>query len=152
MEIVFKKGNTKNTITCRRDDGSATWTEGDAFMIRHDLTHLVVERTLGMRQGFYGLLKSGLDITDFERKQKITPRTIPREAIKAEMLVNLLLVEQHDQQRVDDFNKTFHEAIGDGGESFDEKTIVSMREGLAGVLREWDNLPPGQTLKFEWQH
>lgn len=95
MEITFKKGNAKNSITCKREDGTSTWTEADAFMIAHDLTHYVVETVFSMKNGFYGLLDSGLDITDFEKKQKITPRDIPKEAITAETLVNLFLTEKN---------------------------------------------------------
>ena len=91
MEVIFKKGNTKNTITCKRPDGTATWMEADVFI--NDLAHYVVETELKASKGFYGLLSQGFDITNFEKKQKITPASIPAEGTQMEIIVGLLLTE-----------------------------------------------------------
>ncbi len=93
MEVIFKKGNTKNTITCKRPDGTATRMEADVFMVINDLAHYVVETELKVSKGFYGLLSQGFDITNFEKKQKITPASIPAEGTQMEIIVGLLLTE-----------------------------------------------------------
>ena len=81
--------------------------EADAFMVMHDLTHYVVETQLQLENSFYGLLARGLDITDFEKKQKISPASIPAEGIRTEILVGLFLTERNDGRLLTDFNHLF---------------------------------------------
>ena len=54
----------------------------------HDLTHYAVETTLGLRQGFYGLLAQGWDIPGFEAKG--TARQLPDEVLVTECIVGQL--------------------------------------------------------------
>jgi len=153
MEIIFKKGNDKNSITCKRSDGSNTWMEASAFMVAHDLTHYVIERTLELKSGFYGLLELGFDIADFEKKLKITPKQLPAEAIKTELLVNLILTERNDKTELDDFNSTFNSSAGQLGilkEEFDRNHLNRIRNHLNELLFRWGKLPVNETLVLKW--
>ncbi len=58
-----------NAFSCIRDDGTSIWMQANLFMIAHDLAHYAVEKTLPLKFGFYGLLESGLHITDFEKNR-----------------------------------------------------------------------------------
>jgi hypothetical protein len=153
MDIVFKKAATKNSITCTRIDGSSTWQEVQPFLILHDLTHYAVETSLGTQQGFYGLLQEGLDITDFEKKQKVTPRSLPAEAIRTEILVTLFLTELNDQQPLKDFNRTFAETSQSYGLEItplmpDQLAIIRTRRD--NLIKKWKNLPMGSTLALRY--
>ena len=153
MDIIFKKGTTKNTITCTRSDGTSTWQEAEPFHILHDLTHYAVETTLGTQQGFYGLLQQGLDITDFEKKQKITPQTLPREAIRTEILVTLFLTEINDHQPLADFNQTFAETIRPYGIDIiplDQNLLTTIRMMRDNLIKKWKNLSSGSTLALRY--
>jgi len=62
-----KRSDGVVTLQCVRKDGSVTWQRHDkhgVFFSFHDLSHFAVETVLGFRQGFYGLLADGWDITD----------------------------------------------------------------------------------------
>ncbi len=136
-----------------RSDGTSTWQEAEPFLILHDLTHYAVETTLGTKQGFYGLLQEGLDITDFEKKQKITPQTLPREAIRTEILVTLFLTELNDQQPLTDFNHTFAETIRSYGieaTPLNENQLASIRTLLDNLIKKWKNLSSGSTLALRY--
>ena len=64
-----KHPDGRASLTCVRADGTSTWQTPKAaqghFFAQHDLTHYAVETILGCRQGFYGLLADGWNITDF---------------------------------------------------------------------------------------
>ncbi|MBI1769039.1 MAG: hypothetical protein HYR67_11755 [Bacteroidetes bacterium] len=149
MDIIFKKGNTKNTITCKRSESSSTWMEADRFMIAHDLTHFAVEKQLQIGKGFYGLVASGLDITDFEKKQKITPQQLPKESIKTELIVNLILTERHDGKKFESFDEAFNslsKQFGISNEKFDADDLNKIHSQLNELLNHWAMLPVNESM------
>ncbi|MEQ8423404.1 MAG: hypothetical protein RIA63_01760, partial [Cyclobacteriaceae bacterium] len=96
MELQFKKGETKDILVCMRKNGTSTWTQIDRFMTLHDLAHYCVEEELKLKDGFYGLVANGIDISDFENKEKIRAKNLPQESIVAELIVGLILTERAD--------------------------------------------------------
>ena len=149
VEIIFKKGKTKNTITCKRPDGSATWMQGEPFMIIHDLTHYVVETQLGLQEAFFGLLARGWDITDFENKQKIRSTDIPMEGIRAEILVGLLLTERNDGQEMNDFNSVYGDSSGKFNllvQPLEASVLNKLREGVDDLINKWRFMPMDRPL------
>jgi hypothetical protein len=153
MDIIFKKGNDKNSITCKRDDGSSTWMEASAFMVAHDLAHIAVEGQLHLKAGFYGLLERGTDITDFEKKRKVTPQQLSPESIKAELLVNLILTERNDQKRLDNFNEVFNTSaarMSIPNENFSAEDLDLIQVKLTALLDQWKQLPVDDSLIIKW--
>ena len=68
--FVSKKGKNQHkhrpdTLTCIRDDGSATWMHIHRGFVQHDFAHYVVETTLGFQDSFFGLVAKGYNIPDF---------------------------------------------------------------------------------------
>jgi hypothetical protein len=64
----------------------------------HDLCHFAVEITLQFKNGFYGLIDRGFNISDFElprneRPLELIPANLPLEAQQTEFIVNLLQTE-----------------------------------------------------------
>ena len=85
---VTRGRDAPDRLAVERPDGSSTWQDRPAgFGVAHDLTHLAVESVLGLGQGFFGLLASGWDISDFERKQVRDARGIPATSIWVEGVV-----------------------------------------------------------------
>lgn len=63
-----KRANGGSSFTLLRADGSSTWqrqARHAAFFAHHDLVHFAVERTLGLREAFYGLVAQGWAFDDF---------------------------------------------------------------------------------------
>src|SRR5215216_2658201 len=93
---IKKKKDGSAALSCVRADGSTTWQRQDGqlgrFFPLHDLTHYVVETVFGFQSGFYGLVASGWDISDFE-KSEMKPR-IPPEALLAEVIVGFFDLER----------------------------------------------------------
>ncbi len=91
LRLRFKKRADAGAVfTAVRDNGTSTSTDvGPAagFGPVHDLTHYVVETSLGFRKGFLGLLAEGRNIEDFNRDSKhwLTPEAHVAEAIAGQL-------------------------------------------------------------------
>ncbi len=150
MEIRLKKGRTKNTLVCNRKNGTSTWTQIDRFFVMHDLAHFCVENVLEMKNGFYGLVARGKDISDFENKEKIRAKALPEESILGELIVGLVLTERSDNSPVIDFNKTLKEMAAMKGvkvsKEVGEEELRSIRRDLDDLLNQWTFLQPEEEL------
>jgi hypothetical protein len=158
MQVRLKKTKDgRPSVTFVRPDGSSTTGRlgaGD-FGPVHDLTHYAVETTLGLTQGFYGLLAAGWDIPDFEVKS--TGQHLPDDALVAECLVGQLsnTVFQPQDISVTDFNWLVHQAVTAlrpqaQVPALTDTTLHRLRENLATLLAHWRALPPGETLALAW--
>ena len=81
-----------------RADGSSTWQRQlglrGQFFPMHDLTHYAVETVLDYREGFFGLIAAGWEISDFAPP---FPRgSIPTGAREVEIVVSLIDTERPD--------------------------------------------------------
>ncbi|MGH7647428.1 MAG: hypothetical protein ACREND_04885 [Gemmatimonadaceae bacterium] len=147
-------------LTCVRADGSVTWQRQlgplGAFFPTHDLTHYVVETTLGYRQGFYGLIADGWEITDFADQE--TKHDIPREAREAELVVGVFEMEHRMGA---DWSPA---EIRDQGERYaastrparnrlalpalSDEVIARVRATRAALFEKWAATAPGDTLEL----
>src|SRR5690242_15097014 len=116
---IKKSADGRSSLTCTRADGSTTWQSMKdaqaAFFPRHDLTHYAVETVLGHRNGFYGLVASGWDLSDFGTPW---PRgRIPDEAALSEMIVGFLDLERSTGElaRAEDVNQRLREFCVENG-------------------------------------
>src|SRR6478672_10525140 len=92
LRITKNKGKP-HIILYRRDNGSETWMYADDYFVRHDLSHYCLEKLLGYGKAFMGMLNNGMDIKDFEDREKRKKLTVTSEAMYAENMANLFLME-----------------------------------------------------------
>ena len=148
---------TKNTgkphiLKFIRDNGTETWMYADDFFVRHDLSHFALESVMQYKTAFNGMLNSGMDIKDFEDKEKRVQLTVTDEASYAENMANLFLIEIA-QGEFPDFNKVLQEAFGSFNHHYpvitlQEDKITETRNYLRKLLLVWRELPSGQTLEL----
>lgn len=150
-----KRGSGEAVVTFVRADGSSTSGQlgAAAFGATHDLAHFVVETTLHTRAGFYGLLASGWDIADFERRG--AAREIPDDAIALECAIGQLtnFIFNGTEPAAAEFNWLVAEAlraVRPAGRApvFDDATLRAMSEQLRALVKRWRELPPGDTLEL----
>ena len=157
MTIRFTKGQNKpDTLTCRRDDGSCTWTALN-LPAAHDLGHYALETTLGCRHAFFGLLAQGWDIQDFGRPDPKTGRkpTIPPEAIQAEALAGLLDMERRSAHppAYGIFTEMLASAcagLGVPAPALDAAQLAAIRACHAALLRRWAETAEGMSLELDF--
>jgi hypothetical protein len=148
---------TKNTgkphiIKYIRDNGTSTWMYSDDFFVQHDLSHYAIEKTMGYKTAFNGMLNSGMDIKDFENREKRMAMNVTAESFYAENLANLFLMEVV-QGDFEDFNAVQQQASGTSQQKFPvmalpAETINQVRSYLRQLLQQWNELPAGETMEL----
>ena len=154
LSITFKKGPQKHTISCLRQDGTVTWMNQDDFFIQHDLIHYAVELELQWTEGFYGMLASGTDITDFEKPKDERTVELTLQAVQTEHIVNLM--QQHilipDQGPfVETLRNTLKLSDVPFPETLTEAHAARIKEKVKGLFLKWDKLPVGEELNLDFQ-
>jgi hypothetical protein len=153
---IKKNADGRTSLSCTRADGSTTWqtlSGGQAaFFPRHDLTHYAVETVLGHRRGFYGLVASGWELTDFG---KPWPRgRIPLEALLSETIVGLLDLERGtgDLISADDINCRLTDVCTENGatapDEITEDDLARVRRKRGELFAQWEAVKPGNALEL----
>lgn len=151
MQICFTKHTGKqHVIKYIRDNGTETWMYCDDFFIRHDLSHYALEKILGYKTAFNGMLNAGMDIHDFEDREKRAKMSVTAEAWYAENLANLFLIEI-GQGLFADFNEVQQAAFVSFHQQYPPVTLAddqikAVRDHLTELLEKWKALPSGETL------
>ncbi len=153
MKIQIKKGKKRykhkpDTLTCIRDDGSATWSHIHHGFALHDLTHYVVETTLGLNDAFFGLVAKGYNIPEFSLPKSDRSFNIPDEAISVEPIVALLQMEHWDSFPEKLINKDSPELPP----HVTSEQIDTMRKRLYELVQKWKELLPGESLELEYTY
>jgi hypothetical protein len=160
MVIRIKKSKDGRTaLSCVRPDGTVTWQRQEggqaAFFPRHDLTHYAVETVLSQRKGFYGLVASGWDFSDFGSPW---PRgRLPVEANISEIIVGFFDLERSSGEDLplEDLNEKLTQycaanAIA-GFEELSEDDISRIRQKREELFARWAGVEPGETLEVPFE-
>ena len=153
---IKKKTDGSAALACVRPDGTTTWQRQEGgqgrFFPLHDLTHYAVETVLGHRQGFFGLVAEGWDLTDFGPPY---PRgSLPEEAGVSEFIVGFL-----DRERgaalewtAAEYNSAasiyFARTENSGGWRLSDGDLDRVRSRRAELFAQWRALAPGETLEL----
>ena len=153
MVIQLTKNRTKpHIIKYIRDNGTETWMYSDDFFVRHDISHFILESVLGYHTAFNGMINQGMDIRDFENKEKRAALTVTDEAYYAENLANLFLIELA-QGEFNDFNRIQQDAFVSWNTRFPviflaNDKIAQIRTQLRKLLHQWEVLPEGEKMEL----
>ena len=158
MQIIFSKLKSKrNTLTCIREDGSRTWAQIHPGMEMHDLAHYAVETELGYQAAFYGLLKQGYDIGDFElprseRPEALMPKNLPAESLITEHLVNLLQISFVQGEEGMAMLDTLRTILQDNHLPFPNQLtpekLEAIQSRLQSLMIDWRKIPDGGTFEL----
>ncbi len=153
---IKKKSDGSAALTCLRPDGSSTWQRQEgaqaAFFPFHDLTHYAVETTLGHRKGFYGLVASGWDLTDFGAPW---PKgRMPDDMDPSELIVGFFDAERASGERwsAEDFNQRARTYYEDhrlpNTLALTDDDLARIRARRSELFAQWRALPEGETLEL----
>src|SRR5436309_5122613 len=101
-----KRADAAAQLTLVRDDGTHTTGPigpGDGYFPVHDLTHYAIEQTLGLSEGFLGLVAAGWEINDFMVKgtaKRLSAESLWAECAAGELSRQILM---RDPSSADDF-------------------------------------------------
>lgn len=155
---IKKNADGSAALTCARADGTVTWQQQKGpqgrFFPLHDLTHYAVETVLQHRQGFYGLLADGWNITDFGKPWPRGP--LPPDALIPELLVGFLDAERASGERgtAQDFHEKarlyFEEHDLTGSFRLTDDELHRVRERRAQLFVQWNAVAPGDALELSF--
>jgi hypothetical protein len=150
MEIaVIKQEGRRHRAVATTAQGSVQFAVADyPGRLPHDLVHFVVEDTLGLRFGFWGLIAHGAQFEAVVSFAARSPKGLPpvddpliaahvEELLEAERLANTLY-------------SLWGDSPLDGGLSPDLAEAV--RHALAEVQEQWNALATGEALHLSWRH
>jgi hypothetical protein len=157
MTIIFRKKKGKpHAMQCIREGqkSNQTWQRSDDFYIFHDLMHYAVETKMPLENGFFGMLKSGISIHDFEGARENRPK-LTFDAILAETLVGVF---QHEffqgQLQFENFiehwkNNLILMDVLDCPR-ISEVKIEEIRLEIKRLLELWQNTTVNETLELNF--
>jgi hypothetical protein len=151
MQLQIKKNTVKqHLIKYIRDDGSHTWMYADDYFVQHDLSHFAIESVLKYSNAFMGMLNAGMNIKDFENREKRKELGISKEAAYAESMANLFLMEISEGD-VEPFNKVSQSVFTTSFPQFDPPELSDIEKNnirlyLKQLLNLWQNLPAGDEI------
>jgi hypothetical protein len=151
-----KRADAAAQLTLVREDGTRTTGpvgSAEGYFPVHDLTHYAIEQTLGLSEGFLGLVASGWEIGDFEVKG--TAKRLSHETIFAEIAAGELSrqILTRDPSSLQDFLWAIDLTIqqhspGPGRPSISESQFAVIRELISTEWRRWRELPASGTLEL----
>jgi hypothetical protein len=162
----FDQGKYETVIT--RDDGVGYSLKGVAhsFAIPHDLAHFLVEKTLGLHQGFWGNVAGG---AVFKTMSYLGGRRKPKAAERSEQLLKdnaAALNEAEVLVRI--FNDTIEQGHAETSpllrerlqgrlarpglqfRHFSDAEIGEVYAAYADMLGKWKKLPVGGKMELKW--
>ena len=154
---LSRKPDGTTVLACTRADGSQTWQRHRRhaeFFPLHDLTHYAIETVLGLRFGFYGLLASGWNISDFGTRT--VPEYAAAEAALAEVAVGLLDGERATGERsdADAFNEALAGVLAQTGRTLDrcvtDEELAAVRRLWAELAKRWAGVEPGEAMELSF--
>jgi hypothetical protein len=152
MQIKITKRNNRNQLTCVRKDGSLVKSDLGPKLPFHDIAHFVVEKTLGLQNGFYGNIKNGYTIEQLSDKQII--KTLGHQTWFAEITTRALQSLSSGACTIEQFAElietemkqfSFHYPF-----KFTEELISKMQNDYKKLLELWDAILEGETLVLEF--
>ena len=149
-----KRPDKSDVLTCVREDGSSTWMHERPGFVNHDLAHYTAETTFGYRYGFFGLVRSGWELSTehFGRDPKtLAPLPWPDASgapvEPVEYVVSLLQHENAERGFTpDDFHEAMKLYVGKEKPPIPEDLLAEARRRLRALYAEWDRVPAGEGL------
>ena len=152
---MTKKENNQNLLSCKRKDGSVTWKKITPFFVLHDICHYVVEKTIPLKNAFYGMVAAGTAISDFELPKDNRNFILTEEAIYAEHLVNLLTIE-YGQGKMDNLAEVFTEICKKQfspalQELLNKEKLDAVRQIHKKLMDQWNSLPEKENMRLNFE-
>jgi hypothetical protein len=151
MLIKITKKINRNILVCTRADGSYTKVEMGSQLPFHDIAHYVVDKSLSIKNGFYGLIAQGYTIEQLSDKQVI--KTLGAEAWISEVLARALGSLYTGSCSLEQFIPLIQTEMKGRGEEdkipiLDEEKVLEMLAEYTALLSEWRNLPDGGAVEM----
>lgn len=152
MLIRFTRSGTRNRLTCVRSDGTFTQSDLGPRVPFHDLAHIVAERNLNMREGFFGNIQRGYSIEELSSRETIL--SLGPESRISEVVARAL----QGLGSGSCTNKEFVQLIKTELQLYGIEDTLNMPDAVIDVMKteyaalidKWNALSDGESLEVEW--
>ncbi|HUQ19610.1 MAG TPA: hypothetical protein VM099_08350 [Gemmatimonadaceae bacterium] len=159
LTIRIKKNRDGTAaLSCTRADGSVTWQKQTGQQARffplHDLTHYAVESVLGHRNGFYGMVADGWDLSDFGAPWPRGP--LPVDIDPSELIVGFLDTERASgtiwtAADLEEKARLYFEMHHiDRQFAITDEELGRIRQRRGELFAMWNAVPPGDALELRF--
>lgn len=153
--ILTKKSHTAHIFTFVRNDGTQTVTELETrSMLRHDFAHYVVESIAELRQSFFGMLESGIDIGQFLDKAAPLVIEAHAEGRVTESVVVQIQSETKKDVDAEVLCARIIEALTTMGQTIPTyltaENIALMQQRFRLLYSEWQSMKTGESMTLVW--
>ena len=155
LRFIKQRSGKYDAVELHRGDGRVERLENPKQgLAPHDMIHVLVEQTLGLRQGFIGMVLSGLPMamTDQPREREIAG-LYGTEAKQSESLVECVQAAVWDSTPVS--AEYFREQAcitcamrGISAPELDDETIARLIDRVRQASQAWRELAAGEALEF----
>jgi hypothetical protein len=159
MRIRFTKQTGKQDwMECIRDDGTSTCCPiPKQGILPHDFVHYVVEDTLDLRQGFWGIIAIGAGFPNSQPPWDASKFDLPNltQGLQAESLVECFQAEMWNGfQPSPNFQDILEITCQQRGistpQALSSAALQQVRSRLKEFSRQWQMLAVGETLEVEF--
>ena len=167
MEITITKGQSEDRIAIVHADGRRMDTTfPKKGFIPHDAVHLFVERELGLRQAFWGMVAAGrhpeeiAGIAKAAGHASASRNTVPDgsivELLQAERIVECFEADQWSgsTSAAEDLIAMADVACNSSHiplPTMDAAQVAAIQIGILSFANEWMAAPQGHVARFEWE-
>jgi hypothetical protein len=164
LEVKRLDSDGRYETIIARDDGVSFHIQGVAhtFAIPHDLAHYLIEKSLGIEHGFWGLIARGavfptMTYLDGRRKPKATERSAQlmkrhaRDLVEAEIVVRILndAFEEGYGQTPSVIEHRLNERLPNW-RRIDSSAVAATYARYKKLKHDWDRLPARSVLSRQW--
>ena len=150
MEILITKGKNRNTLTCKRNDGTLTSINLGPNIPNHDIAHYVVEKEFKLENGFYGKVKSGMTIEELSDKEII--KNLGSEIWLSEIMARNLQSIGSGAAKIEQFIELIHwesqNIEGIKVPNMSLPIIEKMKSDFDQLCERWDLIAENESLKL----
>jgi len=150
MEIILTKGKNRNTLTCKRQDGSITSINLGPNVPNHDLAHFIAEKKFKLKKGFFGNIKEGktiAELSDSELIQNLSPETWLSE-ILARNLQSLRSGAVKIEQFTEIIKWESKKINGIKVPKMDFVDVSEMKQDFDNLCEKWNVIPENEEMKL----
>ena len=160
MQVAFRKSPPAHAITIRRGDGVTLLLRSPTrkFPLPHDLVHFIVERTLGLKDGFWGTVAAGGKFPSMtvvggrqpphaDERSRALMKANRHPLNEAEVVVGMFQRAMLEPEHVG--RKTIHR-LATRGRPVARDAIDRTWSALGTLGRQWRDLPVGGEIVLDW--
>lgn len=166
MDVTITKGMADDQIVIVRADGSKAETRfPKKGPVPHDAVHFIVEETLGLTHGFWGMIASGISPDEVQELAKAAGHASAKRADVPDASIVMLLQAERIVESVEaalwsggtDVDGTRHLAESGCAASYvpvpdlDDGRVAAMLARARALLADWGPAPVGHQLQFRWR-